>query len=129
MFTLGLHEEGPPCLSLGVMVDSCATLNIMHFNLVKWIAKNFPHCVAAIYTNKSYHPIYLSGIAQVGDKTVSTLLRVAFFFCTQYRTRDGSPINMIFVLACGPDFVVNAIVGLPLLRSTGTAIDLDMVML
>ena len=49
------------------------------------------------------------------------MLPVAFEFTTHYRTRDGSPISVIF--ACGPNIAVNATVGLPFLTSTGSILD------
>ena len=48
---------------------------------------------------------------------------VAFEFINPYRTRDGSPISVIF--ACGPDIAVGAIVWLPFLTSTGSILDMN----
>ena len=60
---------------------------------------------------------------QVNDEVVSRVLPVAFEFITPYRTRDGSPIGVIF--AYGPNAALNAIIGLPFLTSTGTILDMN----
>ena len=48
---------------------------------------------------------------------------MAFAVYTPYRTRDGSPITVIF--ACGPNVMVNVIIGLFFLCSTGSIMDMN----
>ena len=91
-----------------MMVDSCVALNTMHFNFAKYIAKTWSHSISAVYTDSKYNPIFLSGIVQVNDEVVSTLLLEAFKFVTPCKTRDGSHTTVIF--ACGPNVTVNAII-------------------
>ena len=118
----GPKEEGPPCPGIGVTVDSCATFNTMHFDFAKYTAKTWPHCISVVYTGSQYNSIFLYGIVQVNDEVVSTFLPVAFKFITHYMTRDGRNITVIF--ACGPNVAVNAIIGLPFLKSTGSIMDM-----
>ena len=117
------EADGPPSPSIVLMADSCAALNTMSLPFATYVAKNWPHCVRRVYTDKEHNPIFLSGIVQVNQEVVSTALPVAFEFITPYFHRDGSPINLIF--ACGPNVAVNAIVGIPFLQATGSILDFN----
>ena len=124
MWLFGPGEvDGPPSPSIVLMADSCAALNTMSLPFATYVAKNWPHCVRQVYTDKEHNPIFLSGIVQVNEEVVSTALPVAFEFTTPYFHRDGSPINLIF--ACGPNVAVNAIVGIPFLQATGSILDFN----
>ena len=57
MMMLGLGNTRLPCPNIGMMVGTCATMGTMHFDLEKYITKNWLHCVWTVYTYKTLNPI------------------------------------------------------------------------
>jgi hypothetical protein len=98
------------CPAICCIVDTAAALNTAA------IAKAFPHTVAAIFSTADHNPIVLSGIVQQGGASVTTNLTVAFQFHMPYFTRKGHPTTLL--MACGPNVMVNTILGLPFIQAT-----------
>jgi hypothetical protein len=72
--------------------------------------------VAAIYTPKDYAPITLSDIVEQNRESITTELLVAFKFKLPYFTKDGNATT--FMVAVGPNVMVNTILGLPFIKQT-----------
>ena len=52
---------------VGMMVDSCVSLNTIHFEFARYITKTWQHFISAIFTDSQYNCIVLSGIVQVNE--------------------------------------------------------------
>jgi hypothetical protein len=85
------------------------------------ITKAFPHTVAAIYSTADHSPIILSGIIQQGGASVTTDLTVASQFHMAYFTFKGTPTTLL--VACGPNVMVNTILGLQFIQATKMVLD------
>jgi hypothetical protein len=65
-----------------------------------------------------YAAIVLSGIViSFNDEPISTELPVGLEIHLPYLTKDGSETSLL--VAAGPDFAVNLILGLPFIKATG----------
>ena len=109
------------CLSICCVVDTAATLNTGNLHYYAVITKAFPHTVAAIFSTADHNPIILSGIVQQGGASVTTDLTVAFQFRMPYLTREGHPTTLL--VACGPNVMVNTILGVPFIQGTRMVLD------
>ncbi len=118
-FGLELNDADCPCIH--AVIDTAASLTTGRSDFFFEIARKFPHCVAAVYTDKTYSPITLSGIIRQGEMPVTSDLPVGFAFHMPYKTRSGSDTQ--FMVACGPNVAVNCILGLPFLKATHMVYD------
>jgi hypothetical protein len=113
---LGSTLEGSDCPSIWAIINTAAALTTGNLHFFAKIAKTFPHRVAAIYAPQDYSPIILSGIVGQNGKSVTTKLTVAFKFKLPYLTKEGN--TTIFMVAVGPNVMVNTILGLPFIKQT-----------
>ena len=122
-FLLGPDFETPNCPTVSCLIDSAASINTANLAFVLALAKAFPHCVSAVYTQENHSPVLLSGIVMTGadGKKTTAELPIAFEFHLPYRTTDGSPTKLC--VGCGPDVSVNMILGLPFVLATKMVID------
>ena len=127
---LTLGKEGTPleiCPMLSMMADSCAACSTMRLKVGLDIAGAYPHVCKTMLDccDGKYSPLKLAGIVSDNkslDK-LTTDLPVLLEFYTPYSTKEGEPLTVSF--ACGPGVSVNAILGLPFLKSEcGMALDL-----
>ena len=109
------------CPAVRCVVDTAAALSTGNLHFFTALAKAYPHTVASIHSSSDYSPITLSGIVQNEGAPMTTDLSVAFRFHLPYLTREGSPTS--FLIACGRDVTVNAILGLPFIQQTRMVID------
>jgi hypothetical protein len=109
------------CVSIRCVVDTAAALNTGNLHYYSAIAKAFPHTVAGIFSVVDHNPIVLSGIVQQGGASVTTNLTVAFQFHMPYLMREGHPTTLL--VACGPNVMVNTILGLPFIQGTRMVLD------
>ena len=71
---------------------------------------------------KDYYSITLSGIIEdFNGASITTDLTVAFSFHLPYFTREGTPAT--FLVAVGPNVILNRILGLPFIQQTKMIID------
>ena len=118
---LGLEMGSSQCPAISAIIDTAASLTTGRSAYFFEIARKFPHCVAAVYTQKTYSPITLSGIIKNGAEAITSELPVGFAFHMPYKTKDGADSQ--FVVACGPDVAVNCIIGLPFIKGTKMVFD------
>ena len=118
---LGSELNGSNTPSVRVVVDTAAGITVGNFYYWAMIAKTFPHCLSKVFAPQDYSPIRLTGIVQRGGEGVSTELDTAFLFQLPYLTRDGQTTS--FLVSVGPHVTVNAIIGIPFIKSTGMVID------
>lgn len=119
---LGTDLDNADCPRISVVIDTAASLTTGRSAFFFELARKFPHCVAAVYTAKTYAPITLSGIIRSGDNApITSELPVGFAFHMPYKTKDGEPTQ--FIVACGPDVAVNCILGLPFMKATKLIFD------
>ena len=109
------------CPAIRCVIDTAAALSTGNLHFFAAIAKAYPHTVAAVHRETDYSPITLSGIVQQGGESVSTELTVGFQFHLPYLTREGHPTHLS--VACGPNVMVNTILGLPFIQQTRMIID------
>jgi hypothetical protein len=109
------------CPAICCIVDTAAALNTGNLHYYAAIAKAFPHTVAAIFSAADHNPIVLSSIVQQGGASITTNLTVAFQFHMPYFTRKGHPTTLL--VACGPNIMVNTILGLPFIQATRMVLD------
>ncbi len=109
------------CPAIHCVIDTAAAINSGNLHYYAAIAKAFPHTVAAIFSAADHKPIILSGIVQQGGASVTTNLTVAFQFHMPYLTHKGHPTS--FLVACGPNVMVNTILGLPFIQATRMVLD------
>ena len=64
----------------------------------------------------------LSGIVLSDAASITTELKVGFFFRLPYQTRKGN--TALLLVATGPNVLVNTIIGLPFMKATGMIMDL-----
>ena len=120
---LGPDLETENCPTVSCLIDSAASINTANLAFVLALAKAFPHCVAAVYTQENHSPVLLSGIVMTGadGKKTTAELPIAFEFHLPYLTTDGSPTKLC--VGCGPEVSVNMILGLPFVLATKMVID------
>ncbi len=122
LLQFGADLDSPNCPSICCAVDSCAALTTGNFHFFASVAKRYPHCVSKIYTPDNYDPIVLSGIVSSNAASVLMELKVGFLFHLPYWTREGNTTSLM--VATGPNFLVNTIIGLPFMKATGIIMDL-----
>jgi hypothetical protein len=109
------------CPAIRCVVDTATALNTDNLHYYAAIAKAFPHVDAAIFSTADHNPIVLSGIVQQGGASITTNLTVAFQFHMPYFTHEGHPTTLL--VACGPNVMVNTILGLPFIQMTRMVLD------
>ncbi len=112
----GKDLNDPNCPTICYAVDTCTTLMMGSFHFFAAIAKLFPHCVMKIFSPQDYASIVLRGIVWNNKETVTTKLEVVFLFCLPYKTLDSDDSS--FMVATGPNVLVNTIIGLPFIKGT-----------
>jgi hypothetical protein len=118
---LGSILGGPDCPSIRAIINTAASLTTRNLHFFAKIAKTFPHTVAAVYAPQDYAPITLSRIVEQDGESVTTKLTVAFKFKLPYLTKEGNPTT--FMVAVGPNVMVNMILGLPFIKQTKMIVD------
>lgn len=119
---LGQTEDNTECAAIRCVVDTAAALTTGNFYFFANLAKLYPQCLSRLYVPEEYSPIVLSGIVQRStNEVVTTELTVGFEFHMPYLTRQGQTTSLI--VATGPNVTVNAILGIPFIRSTGMIVD------
>jgi hypothetical protein len=118
----GLDPNCPNFPSICCAVDLCAALSTGNFHFFALLVKQFPHIVAKIFAPQDYVPIILLGIVQSNQEAVMTNLEVGFHFHLLYKTKEGDDSSLM--IATGPNFSLNTIIGLPFMRGTGMILDL-----
>ncbi len=113
---LGATLGGPDSPSICAVIDTAAALTTGNLHFFAKIAKAFPHTLAAIYAPKDYALITLSGIVKQNGESITTELLVAFKFKLPYFTKKGNTTT--FMVAVGPNIMVNTILGLPFIKQT-----------
>jgi hypothetical protein len=61
-FLLSPDFETPNCPTISCLIDSAASFNTANIAFVLALAKAFPYCVSAVYTQENHSPVLLSGI-------------------------------------------------------------------
>jgi hypothetical protein len=118
---LGSILVGSDCPSIRAVIDTAATLTTGNLHFFAFIAKTFPHTVAAVYAPHDYAPITLSRIVEQDGESSTPELMVAFKFKIPYHMKEGNPTT--FMVAVGPNVRVNAILGLPFIKQTKMIVD------
>jgi hypothetical protein len=115
------EDADAPCLS--VTVDTAASITTRNSDFLFKISRNFPGCVAAIYTDKNYSPLTLSGVVQRNGSAVTTELPLAFVFRLPYYTKKNEPA--LLMIGAGPHVNVNVILGIPFIEASQMIIDFN----
>ena len=117
-FETGTANEKKDCPNLRFVYDTGAALSTANFHFMEAVVRRFPHILKRIYIPSEYAAIVLSGIVtSFNDEPISTELPVGFEIHLPYLTKDGSETSLL--VAAGPDFAVNLILGLPFIKATG----------
>ena len=127
---LTLGKEGTPleiCPMLSMMADSCAACKTMRLQVGLDLVRAYPHTCKAMIDcqDGKYSPLKLAGVVSDDDSLnkLTTDLPVLLEFYVPYSTKEGEPLTVSF--ACGTGVAVNAILGLPCLKTDfGMALDL-----
>ena len=119
---LGTELGCPNCPVIRCAVDTAAVLSTGNFHFIATVAKQYPHCVAKLFTPKDDNPIALSGIFQRGSESITTELMVGFQFHLPYLTKEGNTTSIL--IATAPHVTVNTIVGSLFIQATRAVINL-----
>jgi hypothetical protein len=119
---LGCDINNESCPEVCTIINTAAAISTSNFHFIAAIAKKFPHCLAKIFVPEDYNPIVLSSIVQGGGECITTKLSVGFQFHLPYLTHASQPTSIL--IATGPHVMVNLIIKLPFIQSTGMILDL-----
>ena len=118
----GLNPNCPNFPSICCAVDLCVALTRGNFHFFASLVKQFPHIVAKIFAPQDYAAIILFGIVQSNQEAVTTNLEVSSHFHLPYKTKEGDDSSLM--IAAGPNFSLNTIIGLPFMQGTGMILDI-----
>ena len=122
---IGGHQPHARTEKFNVLIDSCAAMNIGNLATHQWVITNHPHTVAEYleYTDEQpFEPLQLQGAintATTPNQDIGKLTAIVRYF-TPFTHENGTPILLSFGL--GRDISVRAIIGVPTLKSWGSAI-------